>query len=162
MANEMLMKRTLLATSASIAALASVAGCGDHKVANPFASGVTGGKVVANVVICEPTPSTCGRYLVIDPSPGTAQAALIRSVEAVLQHKLGWHKSLDTPVPATQGVAFDGPTASQGAFVNTAGAEVRLDAGDLDTGASATSGRRVLTAMRTHPSAVVVRIVDAK
>jgi hypothetical protein len=156
-----IMRRTVTATGAVLTTAVAVAACGGQRVADPFASGVTGGKVVANMVICEPTPKICGRYVVIDPLPGTSQADLIATAEAVVRKELGWRRSANAPEPRTQGVAFDGPTAAEGGYVNTAAAELDLDTGDLDTSASASTGRQVLGAMRAHPSAVVVRIINA-
>jgi len=136
------------------------AGCSStHHVADPFSHGVTGGRVVADYVICDPTPSTCNRYVVIAPDTAAGTALRARTV-ATLTQRLRLRASAEPAVPATEGQPFDGTSAQTGAFVNTAEAELRLDAGVLDQGASAATGRLVLAALRGHPDAVVVRVVD--
>jgi len=145
-----------------IAALAALlaAGCSStHHVADPFRHGVAGGTVLADYVICDPTPTTCNRYVVIAPRDVTGTAVRAEAV-AVLTRQLHWHVSAAPAVPATEGQPFDGTGTDNGGFVNTAEAELRLDTGVLDQGASAATGRLILAALRTHPGAVVVRLID--
>src|SRR5436190_19981289 len=136
------------------------AGCSStHHVADPFRQGVTGGRVVADYVICDPTPTSCNRYVVIAPHDATRTAVRAAAV-AILTQQLRWRASPAPAVPATEGQPFDGTSAETGGYVNTAGAELRLDTGLLDQGASAATGRVILAALRQHPGAVVVRVID--
>ncbi len=142
-------------------AAAPVAACSSHHhVADPYASGVDGGTVVVDKVICDPTPTTCNRYVVIDPVADTGNAALRRTVTDIAMRRLGWKVSAHPPEPATQGIAFDTSSPDRGGYINSASAELKLDTGLLDQGASAATGQTILDALRQHPDAVVVRIVD--
>jgi hypothetical protein len=142
-------------------AAASAAACSSHHhVADPYAAGPVGGTVVVDKVICDPTPSTCNRYVVIDPVTGTSAATLTRTVTDIAVKRLGWKESARLPVPASQGIAFDTSSPGRGGYVNSASAELKLDTGLIDQGASAASGQTILDALRQHPDAVVIRIVD--
>ena len=141
--------------------LCAAVGCGGSgsHIADPFRDGVAGGRVAADAVICDPTPSMCTRYVVLAPASGTAQTQLMQAAVAVVQQELGWTPSRTTPVPAWQGLAFDGKSAGDGGFINAARVQLAHSYGDLDAGASAKTGTLVMAAMRANPTGVIVRIM---
>jgi hypothetical protein len=113
---------------------------------------------VVDRVICDPTPTSCNRYIVVVPD-GAATAVRQAVVRTVIQ-RLRWHLSSASAVPLTEGQPFDGPNADTGGFINNAEAELRNDVGSLDHGASAATGRVILVALRQNPHALAVRIID--
>jgi hypothetical protein len=141
--------------------LCAAVGCGGSgsHVADPFRNGVAGGRLAADAVICDPTPSMCTRYVVLVPASGTTQTELMQTAASVIQQELGWTPSRTTPVPAWQGLAFDGKSAGDGGYINSARVQLAHSYGDLDAGASARAGTRIMAAMRANPSGVIVRIM---
>lgn len=155
------MMRAVKLIALVIVSLCAAVACGGSRghVADPFRDGVAGGRLAADAVICGPTPSMCTRYVVLVPASGTAQTELMRTAASVVQQELGWTPSRTTPVPAWQGLAFDGKSAGDGGFINAARVQLAHSYGDLDAGASAKTGTLLMAAMRANPSGVIVRIM---
>lgn len=141
---------------------ATLAGCssGPPHVADPFKHGVAHARVLADEVLCGTASNNCTRYVVVVPDPGNS--AVVRSaVERVLTQDLGLTPSTEPPIPPTEGDGFAGRATGSGAFVNTAGEELQLSAGDAlgEGGLSAPPDRSLISVMRQHPGAVVVRLL---
>jgi hypothetical protein len=149
-------KLALLAACAS----ALVVGCsGGDRVADPFRQGVAGSRATADVVICDPTPSTCTRWVVLAPASGVAASELIQAVAAAAEQQLGWKPSRVPAEPAWQGLPFDGKTSGDGGFINSVRAQLAHASGDLDVGSSRKAGLQIIAAMQATPTGVVVRIM---
>ena len=150
------MKLGLLA----VCAVALVVGCSSSaRIADPFRQGVAASHVAADVVICDPTPSTCTRWVVLAPGTDGAAAELLQAVAEAAQQQLGWKPSRYPAEPAWQGLPFDGKTSGGGGFINSVSAQLPHAYGDLDAGSSRTAGSQVIDAMKANPAGVVVRIM---
>lgn len=139
-----------------------LAGCSGHgkSVADPFAHGLPGGRVVTDQMICDPTPTMCTRYVVIAPTGGTSQTALLQAAAAMGQQHLGWRPDRYATGATLNGLAFGTSSPDRGGFVNEATAELGRETGVLGVGASAVAGNKVLQALRDNPGGIAIRIID--
>jgi hypothetical protein len=116
-------------------------------VANPFHDGVVGGRVVVDDLACgNPAPNFCERDIVIRPTGRTSQAELLGSVSARLGRNHGWTRGDGSPYRG-QGLAFNASNPNIGAYVLAAPAQHGVN-------------RKVVTAARRFPQAVVVHYLD--